>query len=280
MEDLYHWLRSGCEPGHFHLVSRLVSLGVRTISKFNLKVVAYCDALFLKSDIAENWHRYVEFTVEFCNCTQIRLLKIYFVPSCMPMSKYFPKHAKLNYCHINSGMCTTISPNEKAVYIFRNQEMSKVLFHELLHAFQAHDTGVSQQLSKRIDDLMNALTVKHTWIKLFQSRILFFEAIVEAIACILEHKRINSDVDGEILHSRRLCDIFLRWGYSRKNKFNERSCTHAIEYIVFKHILFKEWIRLNMDELQNLLPFTNKNMESIAHGMLHSFEFQCLCSGG
>lgn len=159
--------------------------------------------------------------------------------------KQFPDNSPvLTRKHINSGMCATISPNSKKIYIFRDDECRKVFFHEMIHALDVlqntDDFPLSyQQLSK----LLTRTFKKHPWLTDFQSNLLVREATTEALACALEakYRQMRScDISKELQHSKHVVQLFLDWGSQQAQQTQQPNgdVTHAIEYFLLKDSIY------------------------------------------
>ena len=49
-----------------------------------------------------------------------------------------PKNKHLDTKHVNSGLCVSFNNSPPLIFIYRRQEICKVIVHELLHAYHIH----------------------------------------------------------------------------------------------------------------------------------------------
>jgi hypothetical protein len=266
MDDLQRWL--GVPTSHI----KLHRMGEWKISD-TLTVEAHRDAAFEKAPMFHEWLPILRY---MCATRKRRgRWTVYFTPSLLPRPKKFPERSTMGLTDINSGMCHTASPTLKRIYVFRDQEMRKVFIHEVLHAL--HD---GPGIDVPVDHLVTRLAIHHPWISRLQPRIAFAEAIVEAAACAIETMlrtaETGSDAtDAEMEHSRRLCLTFFRWGDAHSAP---RCTSHALEYILLKHVLFREWMREGIDINDLVRRASSGTFASFVPVVSQSVEFGWLCS--
>jgi hypothetical protein len=212
--------------------------------------------------------------------TRSATIVVFLVPSLLNYSKRLPRDTGLiQRTDINSGLCISRPAGGATIYIYRNQEIRKVLLHELLHAVGVHASSESSpDLTRYKTSILERMSAKRAWIRDLQPQVLLYEAVVEAIACVLEAGFRNLDAPSDIAHSRNLCALLLRWGDAQAARDRvSTNTTHAIEYILLKHVLYVEWLRAPQ-AIALMAPFDALRLTDVARHILASPEFQRLCA--
>lgn len=153
--------------------------------------------------------------------------------------KTIPPSKKLNADNVNSG-CTLLYPNNEngEIYIWRREEVMKVLLHELIHAFRVEDSWNNNDMKKNAEAYVECLAL---WMN-----ILFF----------LEEHKSPSLKDSELLF------LEAERRFSRKQARKIRNChpgsTNAHLYITHKLNIMPRWkssglLRLNSSSLESCL---------------------------
>ena len=130
--------------------------------------------------------------------------------------------------HVNSGL--TYGTH---VLVYRNEEMIKVLTHELIHAFGIDRKTISAIQEKEITDLFG-IQCKSVFIN---------EAFTDTLACyinavmyaVIRNERVSSALAKEKRHIVRVAEEIL-WRRLGKNLCEK---THVTAYYVIKAMLFK-----------------------------------------
>ena len=211
LDMLSHWLQS---PVH--------TQNVREICRgqlYSLQYIVFGDPRGKQAWDRLNLQECLQKVYARLSGSTAQTLKVYMIPSVYPETRHFPNSPILTRKHFNSGMCVH-DATQRTVYVYRNHAIRKVFVHELLHAFDMHPMRPSPELDLKTQLLITRLGEYHPWLKTFQSRTLFHEAVVEAFACkIAENYRCKDETND-----------FLRWG----DRFHPRSNSHAFEYVLLK----------------------------------------------
>lgn len=165
----------------------------------------------------------------------------YFVPL-IEVEKEIPSSNVIDKIHVNSGMCVKGGKPTK-IYVFRNEEIRKVFFHEMLHACGVLQKDSDFPLNLTQDAVWKGLLSSHPWLKTCQDTLRLNEATTEALACALEVKFRNLYAPrkgrsfSDAMHSKKVCQMFLEWGdfWGSESKCD----TNAIEYYVLKHLIYQ-----------------------------------------
>jgi len=148
-----------------------------------------------------------------------------------PLKKMMPRDGMMTPLHVNSGL--TYGTH---VLVYRNEEMIKVLTHELIHAFGVDRKTISAIEEKEITDLFG-IKCKSVFIN---------EAFTDTLACyinavmyaVLNGERVSSALAKEKRHIVRVAEEIL---WRRRQNRAQGVCekTHVTAYYVIKAMLFK-----------------------------------------
>ncbi len=147
------------------------------------------------------------------------------------LKKLMPRDgSEMTPLHVNSGL--TYGTH---VLVYRNEEMIKVLTHELIHAFGIDRKTISAIEEKEITDLFG-IQCKSVFIN---------EAFTDTLACyinavmyaVIRNERVSSALAKEKRHIVRVAEEILWRRQSRAQDICEK--THVTAYYVIKAMLFK-----------------------------------------
>ena len=151
-------------------------------------------------------------------------LDIYLIST--PFKKTLPKNNSVIGVHeVNSGFCN-LDPNNRYILIFREEEMEKVLLHELIHALDI-DTCIktTKGVEKSINNFFNL--PQNNEVKLFES-------FTEATALVL-HTILNSifnEENVEKLFGNEI--IFSKKQYKKVLPYYKTADASVLEYYMLK----------------------------------------------
>lgn len=143
-----------------------------------------------------------------------------------PFKKTLPKNNSVIGVHeVNSGFCN-LDPNNRYIVIFREEEMEKVLLHELIHALDI-DTCIktTKGVEKSINNFFNL--PQNNEVKLFES-------FTEATALVL-HTILNSifnEENVEKLFGNEI--IFSKKQYKKVLPYYKTANASVLEYYMLK----------------------------------------------
>jgi hypothetical protein len=199
--------------------------------------------------------RHAKWIVEFLSRGFRRKLKTEFHLKinlyALPDKKTFPNTASdISYKNVNSGFFQRIDPTHGEIFVYREEEMFKVLIHELVHAFNTF--------------------VDHYYV-IDGKRVNINEAVVETLACYLNCTFyseitgiplvdvINREAKYQKLQSDKVLHLL-----GRTNAYN------TLQYYVIKRFLFsklkiflKECINddnsINVSKIKSVFPTMDEN---------------------
>lgn len=246
MQDLYDWL-SETSKVHRPRTKHVVAFQHGNIH-FTVRADVIGRTAWQQLQLRKCTQRIVDFVERRTTHHDRRVrttIDVYLCPGIYNKPKTFPRARILDKQHINSGMCTTYNDSKKSIYVFRNSEIRKVYIHEMLHALGVHPMTTDPVLARCQDLLLTHLTNKYPYLRGFQTNITFSEAIVEALACSLEHTFNSNTWEDELKHSHALAARLRAWIQLRLASGGATCTSHALEYLVFKHELMRwrhEWL--------------------------------------
>ena len=175
------------------------------------------------------------------------------------LKKVFPKKDNiLGPDNVNTAWCMINTHNNGSIVIYRNEELIKVLIHELLHANKVDSELIFSNTSKEIDKKICS-----------NYNILLNEGFTETYSTIIHlywigyklnksKKYINSLFNNEIKYSMYICSkIFKYYSIDNINKIikNNNKCklifkqkSNVFSYYIIKLILF-----INIKDFSNLM---------------------------
>lgn len=151
--------------------------------------------------------------------------------------KDFPINNVIDLNNVNNGVTTFYKNGEKSIYIYRYEDLYKVLIHELIHYFHL--------------DVRHELTNKHSFVQQFriydiEEVINMTEAYTEAMACYLYikyknknkgEKALNISIEKYKIRFCRTTKALLKH-FSKYNVIKQKS--HMFSYYLCKTFLFMD----------------------------------------
>ena len=152
-----------------------------------------------------------------------------------------PKNKHLDTKHVNSGLCVSFNNSPPLIFIYRRQEICKVIVHELLHAYHIHPFSYP----KEIDTIL----IKKYNIELRNKESLnVFEAYVECMAIIL-----NSLLFDEMFKTKNTLEKEIAHQIYTVNQLNKYK-PYSQSTNVFAYVYLKTYLLCHIDSIL-------KNME-------------------
>ena len=183
--------------------------------------------------------------------------KIYFVPL-NDMKKYNSKTRSLTKHLINSG-CSSIGGEGTSIYIWRLEELNKVLFHEVIHSFINYDNYETINIHKNTKKLVNKYKKRY---KLYSRGIHFDEAFCETWARILNCFYISNEYPINNQYGY-FCKLFsFEIFYSKQISLNLLKLKEKNNILLDDHTNISSYYLITSELLNNIqkfISFTKKN---------------------
>lgn len=171
-------------------------------------------------------------------------------------SKTFPKKFNIfQPYNINSGFT---NPNGNDIYVFRKDEYSKVLIHELIHHINILNLSISNMSNYNIIKLKNYFNFHHNcYLEIVESITEFWATLYTIIFISIENSiELKLILENEILFSLyQYKKIFVNYKYSNYNKYKWNENTNVFCYYIIKLILllnYKKFLKLKIPYDENI----------------------------
>lgn len=197
----------------------------------------------------------ISFIISFKNKTHN--YEIHFVPL-NDKKKYNSNTKSLTKHLINSG-CSTIKDIDTTIYIWRLEELNKVLFHEVIHSFINYDNYEIINTNITTKKLLNKYKKRY---KLYSRKIHFDEPFCETWARILNCFYISNEY-----HINNQYDYFCKLlsfeiFYSKQISLNILKLKEKNNILLDDHTNISSYYLITselLNNIHNFLSFTKKN---------------------
>lgn len=218
---------------------------------------------------------------------RVPMIEAWLIP--LPALRRFPTRTEtLAPSHINGGFTfvpvhpthDTANAEPVRIFVFRREEMGKVLLHELLHHSPAHQTR-DQDWEQHLKDLYTTLgidkegCVPSNFAQTCSTRLSPNEAIIETWANIFHCRYVSEElgipvtqlIDAEVRHV--LLQAHRLWQHIRSQSGSWSESTHAFSYIIIRamfltHLpMFLKWFTSS--------PPTSRRISDIAEWILQEW---------
>lgn len=169
--------------------------------------------------------------------------------------KDFPVNNIIDLNNVNNGVTTFYRNGEKSIYIYRYEDLYKVLIHELIHYFYL--------------DVRDEISNKHPFVQQFriydiEEVINLTEAYTEAMACYLYIKYKNKN-KGEKALNLSIEKYKIRFCRTTKALLNHFSKYNVIQQKshMFSYYLCKTFLFMDIKRFVNVYNTTMDNREKV-----------------
>jgi len=208
------------------------------LDKYEIKWNLYSKFTKINQKTYDWLHNLISFSFSIIKYFKIyKNFEINLIPT--PFKKQFNNEKVINPDMVNSGFSLISDYLGSKIYVFRKEELEKVLFHELIHVL-----GVTSKIKYSFDNSSIIKFVKHK-INYNENQILLDETFTDFLAIIfyiIYHSLVLNNPTKIKFILDDLTEYIIDRGsylyYKYKNNWNET--TNGLAYYVLKAILFND----------------------------------------